>query len=522
MTSNSFVRPVYQRFFLIGGLGFLLLPNLLFIAGWIQPIIAVLLMLLILWAAYSVARSIQIRHGLCTDRDKKALILTILGVLLVVEMISFHGHLPQMGDFFARNPIYNTLVQCDWPLWSARNEYFVYYAAYWLPPALVAKVMPGVNPAHFLFLWTFVGLSLAFCLLFLRFRARVWIFFLIFFLLGSLDDIFCFPGIEWRAGFDERWALFKYLTDTIHAAIIFPNGLTQMMQTFNHAVPMMVSASLIWSRLIPARHMPFVASLAVICSPIGAVGLFVLLLVVMFPWIRGGKKNWLLLCRCPSLWSGVILLFFVGWYYSMATSSNITCSLLLLYEKESESLLRLCIVYLGSIGAFWLPLLLMLCWKGKASRYGRTMLFYAAIVLSIVISLVWVGEYNNELMFKASFFVFLFLAFLLSGWWQHAGKMWKCVFVCFLVMYSFCFLKRMGQFVTEWSCVPSMVEQHIHNEWKGHLNHPEHWGCSAFWGEKPKETSPWYTEEGASGKTLLAPVATGRKCSEMGVESSAD
>jgi len=444
----------------------------------------------------------------------------MLGVLLVVEMISFHGHLPQVGDFFVRNPIYNTLIQCDWPLWSASNEYFVYYAAYWLPPALVSKVIPGVNPAHFLFLWTFLGLSLAFCLFFLRFRARVWIFFLLFFLLGSLRDIFDFPGIAWRAGFDERWALFQYLTDTFHAAIVFPTGLAQMLATFNHAVPMIVAASLIWSRLIPVRHMPFVASLAVICSPFGAVGLLFLLLIAMFPWLRRGKSNLLLLCRCPSLWSGIILLFFVGWYYSMATSSHITCSLL--NGKKAESLLRVCVVYLGSIVAFWLPFFLILRWKGKASRYGRTMLFYAALFLSFFVSLVWVGYANNELMFKASMFVFLFLAFLLSGWWQHAEKLRKSIFVCFLIVYSFLFLKRMVQFVTEWSCAPTIVEQHINQEWKGHLNHPEHWACSNFWGERPQGTSPLYTEEGASAKTLLAPVSTGRKCSEMGAESSAD
>lgn len=513
-TPNTIVKKSYQELIAAGGIIFLLLPNLLFIAGWIRPVAAIPLIVLMLWASCSVIKDLQCRHVLVTKRDKRALILTMLGVLLVVEMISFHGHIPQAGDFFVRNPIYNTLILCDWPLFSAQNEYFVYYAAYWLPPALAAKLIPSVNPAHFLFLWTWLGLIFAFGSLFLRLRSRVWGFFLIFFIIGSIHSVHdIFPGLAWRASFDERWALFKYATDTFYAGVLFPGGLVQCGSTFNHAVPMLIAGSLIWSRLVPVRHMPFVASLSVTCSPIGAVGLFLLLMMAMSPWLCK-SKNLLSLCKCFSLWCGVILLFFVGWYFSSA-SSNMSYALPLRGGKGN--LLRPYIVYLCSFVTFWLPFFLLLrC--GKTKRLCRTKLFYAAVLLSLVISLIKVGIANNELMFKASLFIFIFLALLFSRWWQYAGKTGKCLFVCCLAVYSLSFMYRSYEMITAWSLDKVEIEKHIVNPWKGHLNHPEHWANQQFWVKSPQEFSPLYNEEGASAKTLLAPVATGLKCSGMGGE----
>lgn len=199
------------------------------------------------------------------------------------------------------------------------------------------------------------------------------------------------------------------------------------MQTFNHAVPMILAASLLWSRLVPKCHIPFVASLSVICSPIGSVGLFILMLITMSPW-RYRRKDLLLLCRCFSLWSGVILLCFVVWYYSMSNSSEVGCTIPLM--GSGWKLLYACAVYLCSLGAFLLPFFLMLRY-GRTKRLCRTSLFYAFICLSLFISLVRVGNlYNNELTLKASLFVILFLALLFSKWWQYAGR-WGNFFLFF-------------------------------------------------------------------------------------------
>lgn len=517
VTPNIAVKPFYQKIVVFGGLIFLLLPNLLFIAGWMQPIVAIPLMLIILCASYTVMRDVQCRHVLCTTRDRRALIFTMLGALLTVEMISFHGHIPQMCDFYVRNPIYNTLIQCDWPLFSSWNKYFVYYAAYWLPPALASKLMPGINPAHFLFLWTFLGMFLSFGLFFMRLRARVWCFFLISLLAGSLFEIYL--GILWRSGFDGRWSTLEHIMRFFCTGILFNGWAVQIMQTFNHAVPMILAASLLWSRLVPKRHMPFVASLSVICSPLGSIGLFTLMLITMSPWRYRGKEL-LLLCRCFSLWTGVILLCFVTWYYSMSTSSKVSCTIPLF--GSGRNLLYTCAIYLCSLGAFLLPFFLMLRY-GRTKRLCRSSLFYALVCLSLFISLIRVGYlYNNELMLKASLFVILFLALLFSKWWQYAGKWGKVFFLSLMLLYSFLFLKRMRYFVTEWSLDQDKIKLHVMDPWEGHLNHPEHWVNNSFWGECPQGITPLYKEEGESATMLLAPVATGRKCSEMGTEKQGD
>lgn len=66
-----------------------------------------------------------------------------------MECIGFNLHVRQHGDFIVRNPIYYMLVNNELPLYSAREEYFVYYHAFWLPPAYFSRLFPTVNhPEH--------------------------------------------------------------------------------------------------------------------------------------------------------------------------------------------------------------------------------------------------------------------------------------------------------------------------------------------------------------------------------------
>ena len=78
------------------------------------------------------------------------------------------GITSQHADFVVRNPIYETLIRCDWPLAEADGRHFIYYLAFWLPPALICKCFSWsdvfiVN--YVLTAWIELGLALALTLL---------------------------------------------------------------------------------------------------------------------------------------------------------------------------------------------------------------------------------------------------------------------------------------------------------------------------------------------------------------------
>jgi hypothetical protein len=73
------------------------------------------------------------------------------------------GFRPQHFDYFKHNLIVNNLVRYDWPVRYTDGTYLCYYHAYYLPPALLAKWLGGINAVHFyIFGWTWLGLTLLF------------------------------------------------------------------------------------------------------------------------------------------------------------------------------------------------------------------------------------------------------------------------------------------------------------------------------------------------------------------------
>ncbi len=169
---------------------YLLLPNILFLAGWVCWPVAIPSMLALAAGAFFVWRGtpsalVSVRRG-----DILGLGAGLLLCVAAVDGSGIIGHTLQSGDFLVRTAIYDTLVRCDWPLFDYQGRYFVYYAAFWLPPALASKIMGnGISSYALLQLWVTLGVMLAFLSLFCRWRGRAWMVLLIALALGSLYDV---------------------------------------------------------------------------------------------------------------------------------------------------------------------------------------------------------------------------------------------------------------------------------------------------------------------------------------------
>ncbi|TAG64940.1 MAG: hypothetical protein EAZ26_10815, partial [Runella slithyformis] len=73
------------------------------------------------------------------------------------------GFRPQHFDYFKHNLIINNLVRYNWPVRYPDGTYLCYYHAYYLPAALLAKLVGGLAAVkYYIFGWTWLGLSLLF------------------------------------------------------------------------------------------------------------------------------------------------------------------------------------------------------------------------------------------------------------------------------------------------------------------------------------------------------------------------
>lgn len=463
---------------------YLLLPNLLFLFGWVRPCVAIPLMVLLfigvfcVWKQSRGSKSMVAPCIRCSKQDLIYLVAALLLGLLLTDMIGFHGHVMQDSDFRVRNPIYRTLIEQDWPVFSSRGEYFIYNHISWLVPALLCKICGSwLSSATALFCWMYLGLSIALLVLFLRLRRYVFIFMLALICYGAVSTlvheilVFLFP-------MDERWENLVALT-AIRGGGYIP-FYVQWMQFFNHVLPCMICLSLFLSKCIPLRYMAVPAALMVMSSPMAAAALFIILL---FSYLRNPRE--LLAAMCSwQVWVCVVFLI-CGALYFLGQQSSGLCMLwsenpyaeMMSPQKQTPNLRM--VRYISGLVWLLLPLYLIV-----QKKLRRTMWWKIIVLLAVALPLVWIGRVDNQLLSKGGLVLCLLCIWLLAYQWKISKRTRKCFILLFLLCSS---SHIAGSFIHRdflhytWSQEGTM--RHIYDPWKGTLNHPELYEYNNFWGK---------------------------------------
>lgn len=478
-TCGTLLKAPVQRAIVLAGLLYLLLPNILFLLGWVQPAVAVPLCLVLLIGAGAVLKKLPQRLIMLTRRDWVGFGLAMACGLLAVELISFHGHIQQAGDFYVRNPIYQTLIREDWPIFSERGEHFVYYFAHWLVPAFISKSTDILSPATLLFIWTWLGIVIALGLAFMRLKGRVLPFFIILCLLGSVAHMISFtnaPFLEWHAhngSMQGFWAACLSVFNWLRC-ITYPAGSCQLYNTFNHAVPLLVLFCFVISKGTRETSLPFISTLVLTATPLGGVAILPLLLIALVPLIlRKGISEQL---KAPSLYCGLLFLPVIGMFFSR-NESGIQFLL-----ANSDAVQKYGFLFVLSSYLFNAACILLPVWYFIGRRLTmKTGHGLTAIFLCITLPLLFVGQANNELLFKGAWVMYVSLALLYATWWGHAAKRKKMLFALVLLLSSGMFLSHVGTGLLSLSFSEAGMQQNRMDEWEGHLNHPDHWAYRQFW-----------------------------------------
>jgi hypothetical protein len=265
---------------------YLVLPVILFAVGWLKPLWAIPLTILLL---YAVIRAVVDYEDYRPVKLYTSTILiaafVILGVLYWVYLSGIGGFSFQNDDFDLRNAMLRDLIDFDWPVkynYPARPQIhelagnqgaLVYYFAYWLPSALFGKVFGWGAANVFLYLWTVWGILLGFYWLSRKVKKLSFFLLLLFIFWSGLDAIgYLLHGFHFSFGEHLEWwsSFFQYSSNT-----------TALFWVFNQIVVPWLIVMLLVNR-ISKKLVFFTYALCLPFAPFSFVGLtpFVIFYIV--------------------------------------------------------------------------------------------------------------------------------------------------------------------------------------------------------------------------------------------------
>lgn len=449
---------------------YLLAPNLLFLAGWVQAGVACVVGLLLLIAAWGVWK--HAATGIAAWRGKDTLGAILLALLCWgwVESIGLNGHVIQHSDFIVRNAIYDTLVREPWPIAGAGGEYFSYYHAFWLVPAGLSKLLPWVGAGKWLYAWAYLGVLLGMLQLYARWRWRAVLFVILLALVGDVSiwyRHYAIPIASKLCGAESPCA--QWLVEhEVWFTFPYTDSWTHLRNMFNHIIPTWVLLGLLMARSLHPRDELYAAALVLICSPMAALATLALLAWRLLPRMRA--EGWQIVCNTHTAVACCYLPLPLL-YLAANEGSNVFFSPCGIGTTSYAAIGAggWLVVYAIAAATVLIPARILL-----PRAYRHTGLFYSVCVLALLFPLLWVGTRHNELTMKGSGVMWYCLVWLYTqAIWhtarQHAGR-WVLFLLISAPMAGVCIV---GVCLGSWSMDTATVQSHIRHEWQGHLDHPQ-------------------------------------------------
>ena len=270
---------------------YLLLPNLIFLAGWFRWYVAIPTMSLLIWATM---RCCAWRGAIHTPSlQPRRVITAVIATGFVWAAFGGAGHFVYANtDWLTRDAVLGDLVKSSWPLGYELTDGRIVLLrtamAYYLPAAVFGKIF-GLGAADFaLYVWT--GLGTALFLLLLPWRAETGRSLLpqiaVIVLFSGMD----FIGLQVSGGAPSPFA-YPHHIEWWSGQYQFSSHTTQLFWVPNHALPAWIAtAVLVRHRASDAQLsvLVFVLPLLILWSPFAAIGIlpFVLYEVALRLWRR--------------------------------------------------------------------------------------------------------------------------------------------------------------------------------------------------------------------------------------------
>lgn len=488
----KYVRFTHANLVIVAALLYLLLPCILF--AWetfTLPVAAITILSLLvgfILCLYTLRKEHQVIY-LFSVHDILCFLVTILLSLGVIECIGLNLHVLQSYDFFVRNPIYNMLINHDLPLYSERGEFFVYYHAFWLPPAYICRIYSGFNPDILLYMWSYAGILISTCMLFLRFKRKVLPFCLAFIILSM--------PFRWVAAFIKEYpdildsvGVFKEIFLFLFGGYIRNNAFytslwSQFTDTFNHAIPFFSFLPLILIKRVPYHIILFHSALLFPCSPIGSIITLPILIALFIHRYNIGEGKIIIASMIITL-SCASLLICSAAYFLLAGGAG--ASLCFLVIPNQEHYIQNVLSFLTSMIIEWL-LIWLTCFvfQRRKSTFNRTIM-RQIIITTAISSLLWIGRDDmNELMYKGGALLYSLLAlYIFANRSMTNIRLGRRIARIILMLVSVIWITYdfAHRIIPTYTWNAEKMESNKRTEWGDTLDHPEHFAYANFWAGK--------------------------------------
>ncbi|MBR4667580.1 MAG: hypothetical protein IKO76_02345 [Butyrivibrio sp.] len=307
---------------IVGAIIYVILPIIVFISGWIKPLIALPLIVLFIFAGFKLWTELRDDSIALINKDTSAFwILTTALAFIWVYFSGIGSFVYQNWDFWARNPFFRDLATYKWPVYydlSTQSDVvqkicgtekvtLIYYFCWWLPVAGLANVLQlgEVSRNCLLALWAAIGVFDVFYLLCRKLNKCSWkipVCFMMFSGLDGLAELLLRGGETQFIDHIEWWAeFFQYSCNT-----------TLIFWVFNQAIPVWILMAL-FLQLKSNKNIGTLLALSFAYSPWAALGVFPIAAVASLK--KGKIKSILnpanLLIPCAML--VVFGCFYLGW-----------------------------------------------------------------------------------------------------------------------------------------------------------------------------------------------------------------
>jgi hypothetical protein len=354
------------------------------------------------------------------------ILILILLCLLVLSISGVGGYGYQDTDWFKHNTILKDLIDRPWPVSyqiDGEEVALVYYLAYYLPAALVGKLVGWQIANHVLFIWSFLGLVLA-ALWFVNLsRPAVFSALVIFFTFSGLDIIgrwLLTPAVAAIRPEAEAYLIWNHI-ESWSIGWQYSSNITLLFWVPHQALAGWIASGLLGQAYLfssSRKNQLYYCGLTALWSPFVTLGMFPYCVAEILAgegglWQRLGKYLNL------SNLSGAALLLAVGMYFSSkfyqlpGISGKIPFGFSLSFAADDQArmigmglILVFCLLEFGLLG------ILLFRIKQVWNRKTKILLITTLITL-LLLPLFLIGE-ANDLVMRASIPPLFFLALLLS------------------------------------------------------------------------------------------------------------
>lgn len=271
---------------------YLLLPFVIFAAGWLKIWIAVIILLLL---AFSIFKMVQHAPAIWRPeltRNNVEKLIFILGVICLWVYLSGVGKAVfQNSDHTARNAIFDILVKYDWPvIQPAANGTgaagLIYYIGFWLPSAVIGKIFGIQAGYHMQMVWAALGIILFYYFICARTKKlEVW----------PLAILIFFSGLDY-IGYYLLGTDMSAITSTMHLEwwndpYQLSSMTTQLFWVFNQCIPVWLATVLLLNTK-DNKAVVILLATTMLTSTLPFIGLIPIAVYIILSRKREKKQKW--------------------------------------------------------------------------------------------------------------------------------------------------------------------------------------------------------------------------------------